>query len=104
MRLTADENRDAIKRYSHLRPARGSQSRCSALCPGTRYLCTLEMGHRGPHASHGALKRIKAVWDSGSSERLAEASASRATGGATRRPSRTGSPVGFAASPPACST
>lgn len=67
MRLTIEENRDAIRRYDHVRPARGrSVRRCAIRCPGTQRTCTLERGHHGPHVAHGALRRVVAVWDGGS--------------------------------------
>ena len=63
MRITAEEHPEAIKRYRHLRPARGRRRRCSARGPGISRACTRERGHRGPHAAHGRFRRVVAVWD-----------------------------------------
>jgi hypothetical protein len=66
MRLTVEENPETIKRYAHLRPAPlWGSVRCGVRCPGTSRSCTLEKGHRGPHAAHGLFKRVVAVWDAG---------------------------------------
>ncbi len=66
MRLTIEENREAIKRYRHIKPAplRGSLP-CSARCPGTIHTCTLIRGHAGFHVAHGPFKKVVAVWDKG---------------------------------------
>jgi hypothetical protein len=63
MRLTVEENREALRRYGHIRPAARGAARCSARCPGTTRTCTQELGHRGPHVSHGRLRKVVAVWD-----------------------------------------
>ncbi len=64
MRLTIEEDRETIKRYGHVRPARGlGVHSCSAKCPGGSRACTLERGHRGPHVAHGMFRRVVAVWD-----------------------------------------
>lgn len=63
MKLTIEENREALRRYGHIRPAARGSERCSARCPGSTRTCTLESGHRGPHVSHGSFKRVVAVWD-----------------------------------------
>jgi hypothetical protein len=63
MKLTVEDNRDAIKRYSHIRPSRRGSPRCSTLCPGTRRSCTLERGHNGLHVAHGRFRKVVAVWD-----------------------------------------
>jgi hypothetical protein len=60
MRLTVEDNPETIRRYAHLRPVRSRA--CSAQCPGSRRTCTRGAGHRGPHASHGRLGRVVAVW------------------------------------------
>jgi len=73
MRLTVEENPETIKRYGHLKPApRWGSVRCSVRCSGTSRDCTLEKGHRGPHAAHGAFNRVVAVWDAGSPVRKSE--------------------------------
>lgn len=73
MRLTVEENPETIKRYGHLRPAsRWGSVRCGVRCPGTSRSCTLEKGHRGPHAAHGMFKRVVAVWDAGFPVRRSE--------------------------------
>ena len=64
MKLTVEEHPDRIKRYSHMKPAPAwGGRRCGGVFPGTARLCTLAKGHRGPHVHHGALGRVKAVWD-----------------------------------------
>ena len=66
MKLTIEENRERIKRYSHIKPAsRWGSVLCSAYCPGTSRSCTLKRGHAGPHVAHGAFRRVVAVWDKG---------------------------------------
>jgi hypothetical protein len=104
MRLTVEEHREAIKRYSHVRPARGSKSRlCSTLCPGTRRTCTLGKGHRGPHVAHGLFKKVVAVWESDTGAGVSKepvgnaAHAKSRSGVGTRKPIglRTGRPVGI---------
>jgi len=66
MRLTVEEHPEAIKRYAHLKPARGFRARsCHAGLSGTGRTCTRETGHRGPHVAHGRFSRLLAVWDSG---------------------------------------
>lgn len=66
MKLTAGKDRERIKRYSHVKRARGwGVEVCSAMCPGTAYACSREKGHRGAHVSHGWLGRVVAVWDAG---------------------------------------
>lgn len=67
MRLTVENDAESIKRYRHVKPARGFRVRpCSASFPGAARTCTLPRGHRGPHVAHGRLGKILAVWDSGS--------------------------------------
>lgn len=64
MRLTLEEDREAIKRYAHIRPAPvWTRTLCGARCPGTTRNCTLKPGHRGPHVAHGAFRRVLAVWN-----------------------------------------
>jgi hypothetical protein len=58
MRLTVEENREALRRYGHIRPAARGAARCSARCPGATRTCTQESGHRGPHVSHGRLRKV----------------------------------------------
>lgn len=66
MKLTIEENREALKRYRHIRPApQKGPARCSALCPGTVRTCSLRRGHSGPHVAHGLFGRVVAVWDKG---------------------------------------
>jgi hypothetical protein len=66
MKLTIEENREAIKRYRHIPPVPPwGPPRCSARCPGTARNCTLRKGHAGPHVAHGTFKRVVAVWDKG---------------------------------------
>lgn len=73
MRLTVEDNPETIKRYGHLKPASlWGSARCGVRCPGSSHTCTLEKGHRGPHAAHGLFKRVVAVWDAGSVVRKSE--------------------------------
>ena len=70
MRLTAKEHPEAVKRYRHVKPARGFKVvLCSEQCPGTTANCTLEKSHRGPHVAHGGFGKILAVWDAGAEVR-----------------------------------
>ena len=69
MKLTARDNPETIKRYGHVRKARGwNVRRCARRCPDTPHKCTLHDGHRGPHVAHGLLGRVVAVWDRGTQE------------------------------------
>jgi hypothetical protein len=96
MRLTVEDHREAIKRYSHVRPARGSKAGlCSTLCPGTRRTCTLGKGHRGPHVAHGLFKRVVAVWESETGARVSKESIKRAARAKSRSGVRTGRPIGL---------
>jgi hypothetical protein len=64
MRLTVEENREAIKRYRHIERARGGKARvCSTRCPGSVRNCTRTKGHGGPHVAHGLFNRVVAAWD-----------------------------------------
>lgn len=64
MRLTRKENPETIKRYDHIKPARGWKMKvCAVSCPGTAHRCTLASGHRGPHVAHGSFKKVVAVWE-----------------------------------------
>jgi hypothetical protein len=86
MKLTIEENRETIKRYGHIRPAPlWGGTRCSARCPGTSRVCTLEDGHRGHHVAHGLFQRVVAVWDSGGQAQKAHRKA-KAAGRALDRP------------------
>lgn len=64
MRLTIEKDGESLRRYAHVKPARGWRvRRCSAPCPGTSRRCSLSRSHRGPHVAHGLLGRVVAVWD-----------------------------------------
>lgn len=65
MRLTREENREALKRYRHLKPVRRRAERCGRRLERSKRTCTLGKGHRGPHAAHGLFGRVLAVWGSG---------------------------------------
>jgi hypothetical protein len=79
MRLTAKDDPETIKRYSHVRPAsRRGSGRCAVGCSGTAHTCTREAGHSGPHVAHGGLRRILAVWDEGGAARASSESRRRA--------------------------
>ena len=63
MRLTVKDDRETIKRFSHVRPARGWRTAlCAAKCTGVVRSCTLAKDHRGPHVAHGLFKKVVAVW------------------------------------------
>ncbi len=70
MKLTIEADREAIQRYRHLARAPSGVATCSARCPGTTRNCTLRRGHGGPHVSHGAFRRVLAVWDKGAGAEL----------------------------------
>ena len=63
MRLTLQSNRESLKRYSHVKPARGGLDHCTRICPGTSRRCGREMGHHGPHVAFGLVRKVVAVWD-----------------------------------------
>ena len=66
MKLTIEDNRVAIKRYGHIKAARGFRARlCANRCPGTTRTCSRVRGHSGPHVAHGLFQKVVAVWDSG---------------------------------------
>lgn len=101
MRLTVEDHGKAIKRYSHVKPARGSKARlCSALCAGTRRTCTLEKGHRGPHVAHGLFKRVVAVWESETGARISKEPVRPPARAKPRGGVRPGKPIGLRAQKP----
>jgi hypothetical protein len=66
MKLTIEENREAMRRYAHIKRApRWGSIQCSARCPGTVRTCTLKRGHAGLHVTHGMFGSVLAVWDKG---------------------------------------
>lgn len=74
MRLTAKDDPETIRRFAHIKPARGRRVvLCEAICPGTTRKCTLAAGHHGPHVAHGLLRKVHAVWDSGTELRASTA-------------------------------
>jgi hypothetical protein len=85
MKLTVEENREALRRYGHVRPAAGGSARCSARCPGTPRTCTLASGHRGPHVSHGRFRKVVAVWDGPARVRHTEITRKQPVGPTARR-------------------
>jgi hypothetical protein len=94
MKLTVQKNREAIRRYGHIKPAsRLAASRCSAHCPGTKRTCTLERGHRGPHVSHGLFRKVVAVWDAGTRTHEPEQKVKRAVTSVSRDASWDQGPV-----------
>lgn len=102
MRLTVEENRQAIKRYGHIKPARGKGAAlCAAKCPGTTRRCTLSRDHRGPHVAHGWFKRVVAVWDSGAKDRSTTGLERATSGTAARRDARSKRPIGLRVGRPA---
>jgi len=87
MKLTIENNRERIKRYSHIKPApRWGSVGCFAKCPGTLRTCTLEKSHSGPHVSHGRFNRVVAVWEGGTrATKSNQQRPGRVVGAATRR-------------------
>ena len=66
MRLTVEEHSESLKRFRHINPARGWNTRaCAAACPGSTRTCTREKGHSGLHAARGLLGKVLSVWDLG---------------------------------------
>ena len=61
MRLTIEDDPQAIRRYAHVRPT-GRGPRCGVRLSGTDRVCSLEPSHRGPHVAHGRFRRVVAVW------------------------------------------
>jgi hypothetical protein len=78
MRLTVEENPEAIKRFGYIKPGpkRGGPI-CSAQCPGTIRTCTLVRGHAGIHVAHGRFGKILAVWDKKAKAQLSVRSTQR---------------------------
>jgi hypothetical protein len=78
MKLTVRENREAIRRYGHIKPApRLGAARCSASCPGTKRTCTLERSGIRVQEPEGKAKRAASAiqrggsWDKGPIANLA---------------------------------
>lgn len=95
VRLTIEQDPQSIKRYGHLKPARGLGVRaCSVRCPGSTRACTLGVGHRGPHVAHGRLGKVLAVWDGAPEPARSEVTVQRAVGAMARRSERGVKPVG----------
>lgn len=93
MRFVTDQHPDAVKRYAHIKPARGSRARCGVRCPGTRHRCTRAKDHRAPHVAHGLFRKVVAVWDTGVAAQPLGRGGGEAT--APSRPRRTGKPIGL---------
>lgn len=94
MKLTIEKDSETIKRYAHIKPARGLGARpCRQQCPGTTRSCTLLRGHRGPHVAHGRLRRVVAVWDGGDAA-TATATVTRSAKSRARNVLRTRKPGG----------
>ena len=93
MRLVIEEHREAIKRYSHIRPTRGWRVKpCAARCPGTSHACSQAKDHRGPHVAHGFPSKVVAVWDAGTGVKVTREATSQQSGG---RVSKSGPPIGL---------
>ena len=92
MRLTIEENPEAIKRFGHIKPGpkRGAPL-CAAQCPGTIRTCSLVRGHAGVHVSHGRFGKVQAVWDKKTKAQLPVPSKQRRI----ERPGRPRSQMGF---------
>lgn len=89
MRLTIEENPEAIQRYRHMKPARARGTPpCSARCPGTTRTCTLGRGHTGPHIAHGWFRRVLAVWEKDVKEHKSAERARRTVVSVQKRPSQ----------------
>jgi hypothetical protein len=95
VKLTLRENPETIKRYGHIKPARGFRtSVCGTKCRGTVHRCTLESGHRGYHVAHGFLSKVVAVWESDSGAQPSAEAVSRALESQERRGLRKRKQVG----------
>lgn len=102
MRLTLEEHPQAVKRYAHVKPARGAATKvCAATCPGTAYTCTRGKGHRGPHVAHASFRKVRAVWDSGAPSRAHSREAARISRERARSGQLTKRPVGLPTTTPA---
>ncbi|MBT8337109.1 MAG: hypothetical protein KJO11_10925 [Gemmatimonadetes bacterium] len=78
MRLTIESDPQTIRRYEHVRPARGwGVERCGVMCTGVERACTRALGHTGPHVAHGRLGRVRAVWDADAATRARPEARSR---------------------------
>jgi len=88
MRLTVEDNPEAIKRYAHLPPAGWKARTCAVRCAGSPRTCTREAGHRGPHACHARFVGVQAVWTDGAGAggRSTASEADRQLPGRVRRP------------------
>lgn len=95
MRLTVEDNPETIKRYGHIKPARGRRTgSCSTRCPGTARHCTLAKAHRGPHVAHGWFNRVVAVWDAGTGAQAVERTVTGTSRSRARSDVRPMRPVG----------
>lgn len=95
MKLTARNDSQRIKRYSHIKPARGWRvDVCGTSCPGTGHTCTREKSHRGPHVSHGWFGRVVAVWDADTAVRASTDRMRTALRASSRRELRKTPPAG----------
>ena len=64
MRFTIEEHGERLKRFAHLKPARGlGARRCGAVFPGSVRACTRPLEHRGPHVCHGTFGKLLAAWE-----------------------------------------
>lgn len=80
MRLTVEDNPRQLERYRHLKPAGALGGKaCGAAFPDSKRTCTRRSGHRGPHAAHGRMRKVVAVWDSAAAG-SAESERRRASG------------------------
>ena len=85
MRLTREEHGERLERFGHLdRASRFGGRRCGDPLPASSRRCTRPRGHRGPHAVHGALGRVVAVWEEDAPE-LRPSDEARATPARVRR-------------------
>jgi hypothetical protein len=89
VKLTSADHPEAVRRYGHVKPAGSRKTRCNAVFPGRSFLCTRPRGHSGPHVAHGRFRRVRAVWDSGSSGAEVRKPARRRARGPGKRALRT---------------
>lgn len=85
MKLTREQQPEALKRFRHLEPARWGAERCGRRLGRSKRTCTLRKGHRGPHAAHGLFGRLQAVWEGGGASAGAAAGARMSEGGRTSK-------------------
>jgi hypothetical protein len=95
LRLTVEDNPEAVKRYRHIKPASVLRKRpCATVWRDQRHTCTREKGHRGPHVAHSLFRQVVAVWESVGAREVVGEAVGRKSQARTRNDLR-GRPVGL---------